>query len=105
MEVEAARRGPDSSPVSMSDFVRNARAHADRLRATRRPEVLTFNGAAELVVQNAEAYQELLDRIDELETLAALNEAAAEIDRGEGASVEEAEDRLRERLSIHKSAR
>jgi len=32
-------------------------AGADRLRATRRPEVLTHNGAAELIVQNAEAYQ------------------------------------------------
>lgn len=90
---------------SMSDFVRNTRSHADRLRATRRPEVLTFNGAAELVVQNAEAYQELLDRLDELETLAALNQAAAEIDRGEGSSVEDAEARLRERLNIRQRAR
>ena len=62
----------------------NARSHADRLRKTQRPEVLTLNGAAELVVQNAEAYQTMLDRLDELETLAALNVAAAEIDRGEG---------------------
>lgn len=90
---------------SMSDFVRNARAHADRLRTTRRPEVLTLNGAAELVVQNADAYQELLDRIDELETLAALNEAAGEIDRGEGRSAEEAEARLRERLNVGQPAR
>jgi len=90
---------------SMSDFVRNARSHADRLRATRRPEVLTHNGAAELVVQNAEAYQDLLDRLDELETLAALNEAAAEIDRGEGSSAEEAEDRLRRRLNVRHRAR
>jgi PHD/YefM family antitoxin component YafN of YafNO toxin-antitoxin module len=90
---------------SMSDFVRNARSHAERLRATRRPEVLTHNGAAELVVQNAEAYQELLDRLDELETVAALNEAAAEIDRGEGSSIDEAEARLREKLSIRQRMR
>lgn len=90
---------------SMSDFVRNARSHADRLRATRRPEILTHNGAAELVVQNAEAYQELLDRLDELETLAALNEAVAEIDRGDGSSVDEAETRLRQRLNIRPRVR
>lgn len=90
---------------SMSDFVRNARSHAERLRATRRPEILTHNGAAELVVQNAEAYQDLLDRLDELETLAALNEAAAEIDRGEGSSVDEAEARLRKRLNIQQGVR
>ena len=90
---------------SMSDFVRNTRSHVDRLRATRRPEVLTHNGAAELVVQNAEAYQELLDRVDELETLAALNEAAAEIDRGEGSPLEEAEARLREKLKVRQPVR
>lgn len=90
---------------SMSDFVRNTRSHVDRLRATRRPEVLTHNGDAEVVVQNAEAYQELLDRLDELETLAALNEAAAEIDRGEGTPIEEAEARLREKLNVEQRVR
>lgn len=90
---------------SMSDFVRNTRSHVDRLRATRRPEILTHNGAAEVVVQNAEAYQDLLDRLDELETLAALHEAAGEIDRGEGSPLEEAETRLRERLEIRQPVR
>ncbi|CAN5645086.1 hypothetical protein BH23GEM10_BH23GEM10_14180 [soil metagenome] len=84
---------------SLSDFVRHTRSHLDRLRTTRRPEILTHNGAAEVIVQNAEAYQDLVDRLDELETLAALNEAAAEIDRGEGVSVDEAEARLRKRLN------
>jgi hypothetical protein len=49
---------------SLSDFTRNARRHAERLRQTRRPEVLTLNGSAELVVQNADAYQALLDQMD-----------------------------------------
>lgn len=90
---------------SMSEFVRNARSHAERLRATRRPEVLTLNGAAELVVQNAEAYQAMLDRLDELETLAALNEAAAEIDRGEGVPAEEALALLRQKLGVRPPTR
>lgn len=85
---------------SMSEFIRNARSHAKRLRQTQRPEILTLNGTAELVVQNAKAYQTMLDRLDELETLAALNVAAAEIDRGEGAPAEEALKRLRQRLEI-----
>ncbi len=93
----------DISP--MSDFVRNTRSHVDRLRTTRRPEVLTHNGSAAVVVQNADAYQELLDRLDELETLAALNEAAGEIDRGEGSPIEEAEARLRERLNVQQRVR
>lgn len=45
---------------SLTDFQRNAKEHIDRLKQTGNPEVLTVNGEAELVVQSAEAYQELL---------------------------------------------
>jgi hypothetical protein len=38
---------------SLTDFQRNARAHLKRLRRTGRPELLTLNGKAEVVVQNA----------------------------------------------------
>lgn len=85
---------------SLSDFVRNASRHVDRLRESRRPELLTLNGTPELVVQNAQAYEELLDRLDELETLAALNEAATEIERGEGEPASEVFARLRRDLGI-----
>ena len=60
---------------SLSDFQRNARAHVEHLRETGRPEVLTVNGRAELVVQNADAYQKLLD-------LAATAAAIVGIQRG-----------------------
>jgi hypothetical protein len=39
----------------------------DRLRKTGHPLVLTINGKAELVVQDAEAYQVLLDRAEAIE--------------------------------------
>lgn len=42
---------------SLSDFQRNTRQHIERLRRTGRPDVLTVNGKAELIVQDAEAYQ------------------------------------------------
>jgi hypothetical protein len=74
---------------ALSDFQRNARAHIARLKKTGRPEVLTVHGQAELVVQHADAYQELLD-------LAANAAAIVGIQRGlqgmiEGTG-EEAED-------------
>jgi PHD/YefM family antitoxin component YafN of YafNO toxin-antitoxin module len=85
---------------ALSDFTRNARRHVERLRKTRRPEVLTLNGAAELVVQNAEAYQALLDRLDELETIRALDEAAAEIARGEVEPALAMMSQLRQQLGL-----
>lgn len=52
---------------SLSDFKRNTADLLDRLRATGHPLVLTINGKAELVVQDAEAYQALLDRVEAIE--------------------------------------
>lgn len=51
---------------SLTDFSRNAKAHLDRLRRTGRPELLTVNGKAEVVVQNAAAYQRLIDSLEKL---------------------------------------
>jgi hypothetical protein len=45
---------------SLTDFQRNTKSHLKRLKATGRPEVLTVNGKAELIVQNAAAYEETL---------------------------------------------
>jgi len=48
---------------SLTDFQRNTRAHLKRLKATRRPAVLTVNGKAELIVQDAAAFEDMLDAI------------------------------------------
>ena len=52
---------------SLSDFKRNTVSLLDRLRKTGHPLVLTINGKAELVVQDAGAYQTLLDRVEAIE--------------------------------------
>jgi len=48
---------------SLTDFQRNTRAHLRRLKSSGRPGVLTVNGKAELIVQDAAAYEEMLDSI------------------------------------------
>jgi hypothetical protein len=48
---------------SLTDFQRNTKAHLKRLKATGRPEVLTVNGKAELIVQDAAAFEDMLDAI------------------------------------------
>ena len=47
---------------SLTDFLRNHKAHVARLKETKAPEILTVNGRAEIVIQDAESYQDLLDR-------------------------------------------
>ena len=48
---------------SLTDFQRNTKSHLKRLKNTGRPEVLTVNGKAELIVQDAAAYEEMIDAI------------------------------------------
>lgn len=51
---------------SLTDFARNTKAHLKRLKRTGRPELLTVNGRAEVVVQNATSYQRLIDELEDL---------------------------------------
>lgn len=54
---------------SLSDFKRNTTELLDRIRRTGNPLVLTINGRAKVVVQDAKAYQDLLDRVETIEAL------------------------------------
>ena len=78
---------------SLTDFLRNHKSHMARLKETKAPEVLTVNGKAEVVVQDAESYQEMLERLSRLELIAAVREGLASAERGE---LKDAEQVLRE---------
>lgn len=82
---------------SVTEFQRNLKEHVGRLKAKKSPLVLTVNGRAELVVQDAESYQSLLDRLERAETVAAIRQGMKQFERGEGISLKEAEKRLRKK--------
>jgi len=48
---------------SMTEFKRRTNAVISRLRGTGRAVVLTTNGKADVVVQDASSYQKLLERL------------------------------------------
>lgn len=49
---------------SLTDFTRNTKLHVKRLKRNGRPELLTVNGKAEIVVQSAAAYELLMEQIE-----------------------------------------
>jgi PHD/YefM family antitoxin component YafN of YafNO toxin-antitoxin module len=85
---------------SLSEFQRNTRVHIKRLSKTGRPEVLTVNGKASVVVQDAAAYQKLLDQLEQAKTAAAIESA----ERGEGIPAKEAFALIRKRLRSRRKA-
>lgn len=83
---------------SLTDFQRNAREHIERLRETGQPEILTVNGRAELVVQSAAAYQELLDLVDRAETVLGIHRGLLDAHEDRGQPLEEALELVRSEL-------
>jgi prevent-host-death family protein len=67
---------------SMSDFKRNTSEFLEQIRGSGHPLVLTINGKARVVVQDAASYQKLLDRVDELEALDGIKRGLADVEAG-----------------------
>jgi len=59
--------------------------------------VLTVNGRAELVVQDAEGYQQILERLERAETIAGIREGMKQFEFGDGIALDEAEKSLRKK--------
>jgi prevent-host-death family protein len=82
---------------SLRDFKRNTRDLLDRIRTTGNPMVLTVNGKAELIVQDAGAYQALLDRVEALE---GIQRGVADVKAGRTKPAQQVFDKLRRKHGI-----
>lgn len=71
---------------SVSEFQRNPKGVLGKLKSSRGPIVLTVNGKAELVVQDAKSYQLLLDKVDAAEDLEAVRRGLEQSLSGQGRS-------------------
>jgi PHD/YefM family antitoxin component YafN of YafNO toxin-antitoxin module len=82
---------------SLSDFKRNTSEWLEHLKNTGNPLVLTINGKAEVVVQDADAYQQLLDRLDAVESV---RRGLADVAAGRAKPARKVFDRLRRKHGI-----
>ena len=67
---------------SLSTFKRNTNQLITQMKNTGHPIVLTINGKAELVIQDATSYQKLLDTIEELETIIGIKQGLEDLAQG-----------------------
>ncbi|MBK8972287.1 MAG: type II toxin-antitoxin system Phd/YefM family antitoxin [Hahellaceae bacterium] len=63
---------------TVTDFSRKPAEHIKRLTRTKRPEILTVNGKAAVVVQDAETYEKMAELADYAESIINIRKALTE---------------------------
>ena len=51
----------------LTDFKRNVKQFIEQIKATKSPLILTVNGKAEIVIQDASSFQEMMRRLESSE--------------------------------------
>ena len=82
----------------LTDFKRHTPEYLRQLKESGHPLVLTVNGKAEIVVQDAKSYQRLLDLAERLETIQAVREGLSSIDSAKGKPMDQVFDELENNL-------
>lgn len=90
---------------SLSDFKRKTGTFVSQMRKSGHPLILTINGKAELVVQDATAYQELLDEIDELKAIEGIKSGLADVEAARVTDLDDFESELRKKNGLSSRTR
>jgi hypothetical protein len=85
---------------SLTDFQRHTKRQIQKLKRSGRPQVLTVNGRAEVVIQDAKSYQKLIDLLDRAEAIAAVREGLESVKRGQGEPADQVFERIRSKYRI-----
>jgi len=88
---------------SLSNFKRNTSEFIEQMKQTGSPMVLTVNGKAELVVQDAASYQKLLEAIEYLETLSGIHQGLEDLKGGQVRSLEAFKQDMQQKHGISSS--
>ena len=84
----------------LNQFQQEAPALLDRFKTDKTPIILTVDGKAAAVLQDVESYQQLLDKIELLETLAGIRNSLEEFEQGKGIPLNQAFKQLQEKYDL-----
>lgn len=84
----------------LTDFTRNTKAMIGRLKKSGKPLVLTVNGRAEVIVQDAVAYQKMLDLISRLEAIKGIERGLESMKEGRGVPFEQFKEEMEKKHGI-----
>ena len=84
----------------MTTFRRNPVEFMRRLKKTKQPIVLTVNGKAEAVLQDAEAYQHLLDIAAQTDGVEGIRQGVEDLEKGRTRPAHEVLEEIRAEYGI-----
>lgn len=85
---------------SLSTFKRKTNELIIQMKETGNPVVLTVNGKAELVVQDAESYQKLLNSIEYLESIIGIQKGLEDIANGDTQPLDQFMEEMQQKYGI-----
>ena len=85
---------------SLTDFKKNTPEFLRQLKDTGEPVVLTINGKAELVVQDAASYQRLLDLAEAAKVVEGISQGLEDMKAGRTISLDDFKEHVRKKHGI-----
>ena len=83
---------------SLSDFKRKTPEFIEQLEKTGEPVVLTINGRAKLVVQDAKSYQRMLELLAQAENIEAIREGLESVRHRKTMSLDQFDRKMRKKF-------
>jgi prevent-host-death family protein len=87
---------------SLTAFKRNTTEYVKKIKKSGNPLVLTVNGKAEIIMQDAESYQRMLELLDRAETIEAVREGLESVRQGKTISLAEFDKEMRKKIRAPK---
>ncbi len=87
---------------SISDFKRKTPDFVKQLKKTGKPVVLTMNGRAQVVVQDAQSYQNMMEIIERAKTIEAIREGLLDVEQGKTMSLEDFDKEMKRKHRVLK---
>jgi prevent-host-death family protein len=83
---------------SLTAFKRNTAEYVKKIKKSGKPLVLTVNGKAEIIVQDAESYQQMIKILDKTEIIEAVREGLESVRQGKTMSLDQFDKEIRKNI-------
>ncbi|HEY0545725.1 MAG TPA: type II toxin-antitoxin system Phd/YefM family antitoxin [Pyrinomonadaceae bacterium] len=87
---------------SLTAFKRNTTKYVKKIKKSGNPLVLTVNGKAEIIVQDAESYQRMLELLDRAKTIEAVREGLESARQGKTMLLDQFDKEMRKKIRARK---